>query len=495
MMTRCRRLVLPLVVIPVIAGCALSTPRSEPAGAPGKTVSTEKGSLTIAGSAAERATILLTAGKRDFRGWLSSKDPTNLVSQLPAHVRFIGGPGGNAVFRGHLRHRGSPFVVVDGCRLLFDGRLDLPSGMGYVWLRDGATFHVGRDAWINNYTGTDQNTRELLVRGDPGSKAVETFEIAPDFLADKCGFDPETGKHSWQPKGFCQLTIINATLKTHSTSGIPSMLKKYRGRLVRDSELNFLGESQWIVDTEHQVCRGTVRSWRDLTIVTHKDLTVMCDDRIPNSRFGDRNITKRGAGTLDVSCRQFYYRGPPHMGQTGAIPTLRVEQGRLLLRTNPYEYEAGEGGAKCVAPRTEITEAGTVEFWNPGSTIESLESAGTLTFRRHGRLKITGNCELQSSSTIQIPMLRNSRRKSPPFLHIGGDLKLAGVLVIEDPDTRPGTYSIFSAAGKLSGQFDKIRLGAGLTGTLDAAGQLAVEPTKAAGGHNQRRPAAGAGKR
>ena len=474
-MNSCHRLI-PLLAIPSIAGCMLGAPqRAGKPREPGRVMSTGKGSLTIAGSASDRATLHLTAGKRDFRGWLSSKDPDNLKEALPAHVRFVGGADGNAVFRGRLLHRGSPFVIVDGCRLLFDGRLDLPSGMGYVWLRDGATFRVGRDAWINNYTGADQHTRELMVRGDPGSKAAEIFEIDPGFVADKCGFDPESGRHEWQPKGFCQLTIINAELRTHSTQSIPSMLKKYKGRLVADAELNFLGKSTWVVDSEHQVYRGTARSWRDLTIVTHKDLTVMADERIPNSRFGDRNITKRGKGVLDVSCRQFYYKGPPHTKEDSGIPVLRVEEGTLLLRTNPYEFEAGEGGVACVAPAVEVGEGGTIEFWAPGSTVESVVSAGKTRLRRHGRIKVARNCEFRGGSLLRLGLPAHLRGKGSSVVAVGGDLKLAGVLVVDSKDAiRPGTYGLFSVGGALSGRFSRIVLPDGAPKATFADGVLTV---------------------
>jgi hypothetical protein len=456
----------------MVAGCGLAASPGR-----GEVLSTENGSFTVVGSAENGTSILLTAGKRDFKGWLSSKDPRDLSAQLPLHVRFTGDSDGRASFGGTLQHRGSPFIIVDGCEFTFDGRLELPSGMGYVWLKNGATFRVGKNAWINNYTGADQHTREIMVRGDPASDKPEVFEIAPGFTADKCGFDPEAGEHGWEPKGFCQLTIINAELRTHSTQSIPSMWKKYKGRLVADAELNFLGKTTWTVDSEHQVYRGTARSWRDLTIVTHKDLTVMANEQIPNSRFGDRNITKRGRGVLDVSCRQFYYRGPPHTKEDSGIPVLRVEEGTLLLRTNPYEFEAGEGGATCVAPGIEVAKGGRIEFWDPGSTVASARVGGRLGFRRHGRLNVAADCGFEQTSVLTLRLSRRLRKQGTAMIVIGGDLTLGGTLQLEfDGNPEPGTYHLFRAEGATSGRFADIQAPTGFTATFaDGAVTIATE--------------------
>jgi len=363
-------------------------------------------------------------------------------------------------------------LEIDGQTLRFGGVLDYRSGVRHIRAKNGGGFTVGPKARINNYTGAAQWTREMYFHGDTNSVAEEVFEIDRAFVADQSGFDPEGGKHDWEPFGFCQLSMENATLKTHSTKSIPSMLKRMGEELVPDAELNFMGTCTWIVDTEHQVYRGTCRSWRDLTIVTHKDLTVIPDGRIPNSRFGDRTITKKGKGVLHVAGRQFYYLGPPHLKQEGRIPVLRVEEGTLRMRTNPFAHQAGEGNVRCVAPRIEVGPEGRMEFL-ARSTVESIVCDGLTRMDKGG--KVVSNCRLSDSSVLVLPPPRLSRmRASAAALEVGGDLEMGGTLRVDAASMKPGRYPLFRVAGKTAGAFKAIEVPAGLTGALANDGQMVI---------------------
>jgi hypothetical protein len=368
-------------------------------------------------------------------------------------IRFEGKAEEVRHFRGELVQPSGTVMAVDGCTLLFDGRADFPHGFLRVLLERGARLRIGANAWINNYTGADQNTREMVVHGDPQRPGECVFEIDAGFRADNCGFDPDAGQHGWAPHGYCQLSMRDVTFVTHSSRSLPGMLKRYRGALIADAEINAMGRCTWIVDTAHQFYRGTLRSWNHLTIDTRTDLTVMADERIPNSRFGDRHITKRGPGTLHIAGRQFFYTQAAH---DGAPPMFRIEEGVVIMRTNPCDVSTAEG-MSGVPPEVHIGREGKLELL-ASATVGALECVGALHLGRvKDALRVLGKCDLKETAVMTCsPDSSVLTKTDAVMVTVEGDLTLAGTLCIAGSRFAAGSYRLFKVSGVMTGAFERI---------------------------------------
>ena len=394
--------------------------------------------FALENNAGDQLRVRSVEGAPTFRFFDGISAGANSYPALPA-VRGRGlvlEPEGETTLDARLEPAlgGSPVVGVRGedAVVTFNGQWIGDTGTIYSWLTplEGGTFRIGPDADMR-FIRDAFFTLQLWVAGD----GTGTLEIDEGFQADR-------SQRGVTPLGIGSIRLSDTTFVTHHSRNLPMTFRpvfsegvQANGHLVFENA----GSSRWIVRSNAQSYAGAVWIYRNLEIVTERDLTHLgetesASDYTAYNGFSVMNgasVTKRGPGRLVLAGEQAY--------DTNSL--FLIEEGAVDFVTDPSGGTRFGGGTRLGTLLISVGPEGAAQF-QERARIAAMEVNGALAVGDGLAVSDALGLAFGGSSETDI-VLRADR--SGAVIDVDAAAMLGGTLrVWRAPDFRPAPGEVFA---------------------------------------------------